>query len=421
MLLPKPYPDELFSSVVARAAHHTGLGTKVLLRAIFGSSTRTAIPFLMATEVRRLARLAGIESEELVLRHTVFPYSVAFMPEQARQQLLAKVLDRSSSEECISTLAKSVSFGIRYRRVCPACIRQDLHRYGETFWRRAHLLPGVLTCWEHGVPLLEAPIPVKRAANTNVLRLPSQEPTRRRQVAVDESLEASVRRISLAAIDGQIPALQSWAEFYRQEVIARGFLLASGDVASGAFARHFTQCFGYDYLADLGYLDSPNDQLKWPALMVRGEVPPFASTKHVLMHAYLQSAAMPAQEAIKNVYSKPGKTPRDLDEVDRTISKRLAAVIKSVKASGERVTVTWLLEAVGARATYRHNSTRLPRTAALLFQFRTSDSSARQIGLRPSVRQRSATRAQRASEAKAVLEERLRQAHSCLNSRALKA
>lgn len=412
MLLPKPYPDELFSSVVARAAHHTGLGTKALLRAIFGSSTRTAIPFLMATEVRRLARLAGVEPDELVLRHTVFPYSVAFMPEQARQQLLTKVLGESSNDKCISTLAKSVSFGVRFRRVCPACIRQDLERYGETFWRRAHLLPGVLTCWEHGVPLSEAPIPIKRAANTNVLRLPSQVVTRRRQVAVDETLEASVRRISLAAIEGQIPALRSWAEPYRQAVIARGFLLASGDVASVAFARHFAECFGYDYLDEIGYLDSQHGELKWPALMVREEAPPFASTKHVLMQAYLQSAAIPVREAIKNVYSKPGKTPRDLDEVDRTISKRLAAVIKSVKSYGERVTVTWLLETVGARATYKHNSTRLPRTAALLFQFRTSESSSRQIGLRPSVRQRSAPRAQRASEAKAVREERLRQAHS---------
>jgi hypothetical protein len=412
MLLPKPYPDELFSSAVARAAHYTGLGTKALLRAIFGSSTKTAIPFLMATEVRRLARLAGIEPEELVLRHTSFPYSVAFMPEQVQQKLLAKVLARSSNKECISTLAKSVSFGVRFRRVCPACIRQDLQRYGETFWRRAHLLPGVLNCWEHGVPLLEAPIPIKRGANTTVLRLPSQVPTRVRQVAVDEALEASVRRISLAAIDRQIPALHSWAGFYRQAVIARGFLLACGDVASGAFARHFAQCFGSDYLSDLGYLDSRHDQLKWPALMVRGEVPHSASTKHVLMLAYIQSATMPAQEAIHDVYSKPGKTPRDLGEVDRTISGRLAEVIKSVKSSGQRVTVTWLLEAVGARAVYKHNSTQLPRTAALLFQFRASDNSARQIGLRPSVRQRSATRAQRASETKAVLEERLRQAHS---------
>lgn len=421
MLLPKPYPDELFSSVVARAAHYTGLGTKVLLRAIFGSSTRTAIPFLMVTEVRRLASLAGIEPEELVLRHTVFPYSVAFMPEQGRQQLLAKVLGRSSNGECISTLAKSVSFGVRFRRVCPACIRQDLQRYGETFWRRVHLLPGVLTCWAHGVPLLEAPIPVKRAANTDVLSLPDRVHVRRRHVAVEEALEATVRRISLGALEGQIPALQSWAEFYRQAAIARGFLLASGDVASGAFARHFAQCFGFEYLADLGYLDSPHDQLKWPALMVREEVPPFASTKHVLMQAYLQSATMPAQEAIKDVYSKPGKTPRDLDEVDRTISRRLEVLIKSVQSASERVTVTWLLEAVGGRATYKHNSTQLPRTAALLLEFRTSDCAARQVGLRPSVRQRSAARAQRSSKAKAALEERLHQARACLSSRAVKS
>lgn len=409
MLLPKPYPDELFSSVVARAAHYTGLSTKALLRAIFGSSTRTSIPFLMVTEVRRLASLAGMEPEELVLGHTVFPYSVAFMPEQSRRAMLAKVMRRGSNDECISTLAKSVSFGVRYRRVCPVCIGQDLQRYGETFWRRAHLLPGVLKCWEHGVPLLEAPIPVKRAANTDVLVLPSRVAARRRQVSVDEGLEESVRRVSLAALKGQIPAAQSWAESYRQAVVARGYLLASGDVASGAFARHFAQCFGYEYLADLGYLDTPRDHLKWPALMVRDEAPPFASTKHVLMQAYIQSADWPRGDAIRNVYSKPGKKPRDLDEVDRTIARRVMAVIKSIESSGERVTVGWLLDAVGGRAIYKHNSTKLPRTAALLLRFRISDSSARQVGLRPSVRQRSVVRARRADDTRTALEERLRQ------------
>lgn len=146
----------------------------------------------------------------------------------------------------------------------------------------------------------------------------------------------------------------------------------------------------------------------WPALMVREQVPPFASTKHALMHAYIHAADKPSKDSLKNVYSKPGTSPSNLDEVDRSVARRLAAVIKSVESCGERVTAGWLLEAVGTRATYKHNSTKLLRTAALLLQFRISDSSARQVGLRPSVRQRSAVRAQRSDEAKSRLEERLR-------------
>lgn len=410
MLLPRPYPDELFSSVVARAAYYTGLSTKALLVAVFGGKTKTAIPFLMATEVCRLARLAGIEPEELILRHTVFPYSVAFMPEQERQRLLAKTLGPSSNEECIGTLSKSVSFGVRYRRVCPACIQQDLQRHGESFWRRSHMLPGVLTCAEHGVPLWETHIPLKRAAHTELLTLPNRAPAHLKNVLVDKRLEESVRRVSLSALRGQIPALQSWATTYRQAVLARGFSLTSGAAASTAFAKHFTGTFGFEYLADLGYGDTRGAQLTWPALMVRDEGPPFAATKHVLMHAYIETAETPSAGTVKAAYLRPGRAPRDLDEFDRSVSERLAVVIKSVEATGARVTVSWLLEVVGARAAYRHNSTRLPRTAALLLEFRFSEFSARQIGLRRSVRQRSPTRARRANEVKAAYEERLRQA-----------
>jgi hypothetical protein len=408
MLLPRPYADELFFSVVARASHYTGLGSKAVLRAAFGHTRKTAFPFLMATEVHHLAKCAGLEPEELVLNHTIFPYAVAFMSEHMQRTMLDKVLHHSSESDCISTIAKSVSFGVRYRRICPECVKQDMSRYGETFWRRSHVLPGVLRCDEHGVPLWDTSTPVKGGAHSAVLQLPSLVLGRRRLISVDEALAANVRRISLDALEGRVPTRESWPPVYREAIVARGFQYPSGNVASATFARHFAKSFGYPYLADLGYMASPDTKLGWPALMVRDEGPPFAPTKHILMLAYILTGESPSLQDLRGTYAKPGKKAKDLNKFDQTVARQLERVIKSVQSSGERVTVKWLLDTVGARAAYKHNSILLPRTSSVLLSFRMSENAARQVGLRKSVRQHSSARALKAEQFKVALQQQLK-------------
>lgn len=173
----------------------------------------------------------------------------------------------------------------------------------------------------------------------------------------------------------------------------------------------------YPYLADLGYMASPDKKLGWPALMVRDEGPPFAPTKHILMLAYILTGESLSLQDLRGAYVKPGKEAKDLDKLDRTVARQLEKVIKSVQSSGARVTVGWLLDTVGARAVYKHKSSLLPRTSAVLLSFRMSENAARQVGLRDSVRQRSSARALKAEQSKVVQQQHLK----LLQSLALKA
>lgn len=40
---------------------------------------------------------------------------------------------------------------------CPACVEADMSGRGYSYWRRAHQLPGVHRCLEHGAPLVSIP------------------------------------------------------------------------------------------------------------------------------------------------------------------------------------------------------------------------------------------------------------------------
>lgn len=158
-ILPKPYPDETVGSVMARACVHTGLPMRRLLQSIF-EKNRSTFSFLLGTEICQLALRAGVEPRRFLFEHTVFPYSVAFMAPKIQEHLVAKALAPRAGEDCLGSLTKNVSHGVTHLRVCRACIAEDVQQYGESYWHRQHLLPGVLVCLRHGEPLFETSIPL---------------------------------------------------------------------------------------------------------------------------------------------------------------------------------------------------------------------------------------------------------------------
>ena len=43
-------------------------------------------------------------------------------------------------------------------RYCPDCAREDMERYGETYWHRMSQLPGVEYCLKHGTPIRDSEV-----------------------------------------------------------------------------------------------------------------------------------------------------------------------------------------------------------------------------------------------------------------------
>src|SRR5690606_5376638 len=111
-----------------RGARHLGLSWgRVLVRAT-GRSGSSA-PYLMPFALTRLGRCTGTEPEYLLERHTLFPYATAFMPLDRRRALKARALQEA--EICrIDTLSHAVLGRTRYRRICPACIDEDMTQWG---------------------------------------------------------------------------------------------------------------------------------------------------------------------------------------------------------------------------------------------------------------------------------------------------
>ncbi len=413
-ILPKPFPDEVVGSVVARACRHTGLSFKRLMSDVVGARVSN-VSFLMTTSVRRFALLSGTEPDEFLMGHTMFPYAVAFMPGATRRLLQEKVLSAVPGKDSLSSLSKNISHGVESRRFCPECAKEEMARYGETYWHRSHLLPGALLCSQHGVKLSSTTVALKGEVNTRNMALPWGCREGATTVSMSVSIE-KVRRVtevSVAALHGNVVGADDWRQKQRADAIAQGFVLPSGDVASLALSVALGDFFGETYLDATGCPLSGGPMNYWPGLVARsGSNVNVAAAKNVLLQSFLElrreavapgglcveaglgggtsavaGVAMPAELGAGAIaskafasYSAPGPKTRDYGALDATAVQALKLLARQAERKGERTTVQALLREAGAWAAFKHQRSLMPLTAAFLRAFKASEQSARQVG-----------------------------------------
>lgn len=386
-VLPKPYPDEVVGSVMARACRHTGLSMKRLVRGIFGSQ-RSSCSFLLGDNVARLAYRAGLEPQVFLTKHTMFPYAVAFMPSALQVQFASKALAIRPREDSLSSLTKNVSHGVGYRRVCKQCIADDMKLFGESYWHREHLLPGVLVCRRHGKPLFETSIELRGRAHVGDVVLPHEVRGLKPAAVLPWELSARIAEISGAALNEGLPPRDDWLNSYRERAKSRGYMLPSGDVTGGVVAHTLKVRFGEKYLQATGCPIADDPLKTWPSLMVRpGGESNFATPKHVLMQAFLETEGHKPAD-MSTVYRAPGKQTRDYKLMDASTAKKLRVRLQQVALAKERVTIQALLRDTGAWSAFKHQRAKFIETAALLEEFKQSDQSERQVGGRPYWRKR---------------------------------
>lgn len=383
-LLPKPYPDEVIGSVLERACLQTGMSMKGLAKSLFGSS-RSSFSFLMATDLLQLAPLMGIDSEELLLKHTMYPYTTAYMAPKEQSRLKSKILLRRS-DECFGSITKSVSHGVPFRRVCPVCMDENFKRFGEAYWQRGHLLPGVFLCHHHHVALCQSTVPLRDNVQLKSVITPLDTDTSEIDVSVSTETADELLRRSLVALNSEVQSRDDWAIFYKSLAMEKGYAVTGGDIAARKMSQDLASFFGRPLLEDAGCYYPARQLNPWPALLVRECIPlSFATPKHLFFQAFF---AVAQQSNGQFGYRKPGKMPTDFRWADAKAASAIAAELRQIEEAGERTTVKELLQKIGVWQSFRHNRNHYPLTNELLQKFRASEQSQRQLGLRPYWRQR---------------------------------
>lgn len=162
-MLPTPTPlleDELlFSCLGNLAAANALLDTRSAL-ARFTSSRNYCVSADLPCHLTSIFESVGpsISAESvnaLIERHTLFPYYRFFSP--WARWLRVREIALSHEGGRLKAAMGILAHGVRATpvlRYCPICAQQSRADNGRAFWHRAHNLPGVIACSQHGCRLV---------------------------------------------------------------------------------------------------------------------------------------------------------------------------------------------------------------------------------------------------------------------------
>ena len=218
MYFPKLYPDELLYSGIARCRVHLGIGShKTLLNMLFGDSKVAAITDL-PTHLTALANNTGLDTANVIMRHTLFPLYAPFIPQARRTDLFQAMLASDRPTIGLAGASTALVKWPEWLRYCAACFDDMAAHFGEPYWRRSWQIQGIDACSKHGCKLLNSPIPFRRAQRhefhpASPLFLPRDFRT---SPASEEAIRlANVATQLLALEEEQSPGYGRWTNLYR--------------------------------------------------------------------------------------------------------------------------------------------------------------------------------------------------------------
>jgi hypothetical protein len=170
---PRPYPDELLYSVIARyhgrsknrAYHYTA-------EDLLGSTT-ARVTTLFTNNIAHLCSQLPPDSllkpDRLIFEHTILPLYKPFI---GRDRFLSALLYIQSSslrpaENRVSGQLRDTMSSVSTFKYCPECFGLDRKEYGEVYWHRDHQYYGVFTCHKHKELLVDTGLP--HTSNQRVL------------------------------------------------------------------------------------------------------------------------------------------------------------------------------------------------------------------------------------------------------------
>lgn len=191
--LPRIYPNELFSSYLARIYAHSGYIFHMgITREIFERPSEYVnynfVNLLDKEFLRTLEKYISLE--EIFCNHTLFPYYVRFLPKEKRCQAMTTAL---SNRKCLShrQLPIPTNKSEYYLRYCPLCVKEDRQKYGECYFHVEHQIPELGCCPHHKIRLINTKKENSRSHDSTLWPLEELiESTRIKKVS-DKEIEIS--------------------------------------------------------------------------------------------------------------------------------------------------------------------------------------------------------------------------------------
>lgn len=299
--VPKLHREELFYSLAARYHRHTmNPAYTATNEEVFGRRSLRAtfdLPSHLPYFAGRAPNRPELAPEALALGHTHLPYYTAFLPAAKRQDALSRMVAGHSSLHIWLGLNAFVVPQVAVLRFCPECCRIMDEQEGELWWMRAHQLPGVLVCPEHGCSLRTSGVDMWTrgqhgfSAATRSNCPPDAEPV------VEDASPQVMERLRLVAVasaalltsPGEMESFADLTAYYRRRLFDAGLCKSKNHVDVPRLLDAFSAFWGGALKLLPGVIDPSTGFENWLLELCRTQRKATHPLLHILLRLFLNA------------------------------------------------------------------------------------------------------------------------------------
>jgi hypothetical protein len=296
-------------SVIARYLIHIGAKSGYSATDyIFGRKTKAQIdlPSSLDAVSERTWSIWRMTGEEIVDRLTLFPYYARYMPiERVKKCLKALLRDNGNGIHYRLGVNSQRIKVPRFLRFCKTCRESDLLKYGETYWRRSHQLPGVLVCPEHSSQLINSRNQMRPRGFSSYVdaTLGGSDSESEVEGGLGEREIGNAQKIARRCQDILLGPIGRWdmadtSAAYRQAAIERGFVEGALSLSQPKLESAFTTFYGESLLARLGCAVYPDARSSWLRDILRIYPKTYHPLEHALVQIFLESVPVDPSKRI---------------------------------------------------------------------------------------------------------------------------
>lgn len=308
MYFPKLYPDELLYSGIARCRTHLGIRNhKTLLHMLFGDSRVAAITDL-PSHLTALSGHTGLDTMNVIMRHTLFPLYAPFIPQKRRTDLFQAMLSTNRPTIGLAGVSTARIKWPEWLRYCPVCLEEMAANFGEPYWRRSWQIQGIDVCPEHGCQLLDSPIPFRRPQRhefhpLSPLFVPNDI---RLNPARESDIKLAQAATQLLLLDEEwSPGYERWTSFYRHLALECGARRGQ-QVKSEVIWEKIQASHRRKWLVSNGLLNE-EEPPPWVLAMFRKHRKAFSALQHLIIWSSLRP-----DQSVADIISEANESQAEL-------------------------------------------------------------------------------------------------------------
>jgi hypothetical protein len=262
-IMPTPYPDEIFYSVLAR--YHVYSGNKKTFNSIndlFGKQVMINVWWQgnLYSLKDRFPVLCQLEEEAIIYHHTLLPLFSLFMEKERAAEMIHATTNSNGERVLLRSLVGVQGLEDKCLFYCPRCASLDIDQYGEAYWHRIHQVPGVSACPHHRELLIKYEV---KTYNQQQVRLRdinmienicvSMEP-----VHVDENMMSNLVDIAkdfqyLLNTNLNHMDIHSLIKLYQHFLSEKKLAAPTGKIYREQLVREFEDFYGIEILEYIGF------------------------------------------------------------------------------------------------------------------------------------------------------------------------